>query len=73
MVHVTDDSDQLVEEQVLGQRHNLGNVVIYVLSHIQARHWKRVGLALAWRSSHLMSNNSHMTMIVIWRPLLVGA
>ena len=44
-VHVTDDS-QLVEEQVLGQRPNLGNVVIYVLSHIQARHWKRVGLAL---------------------------
>ena len=36
VVHVTDDS-QLVEEQVLGQRPNLGNVVIYVLSRIQAR------------------------------------
>ena len=45
VVHVTDDS-QLVEEQVLGQRPNLGNVVIYVLSRFQARHWKRVGLAL---------------------------
>ena len=45
VVHVTDDS-QLVEEQVLGQRPNLGNVVIYVLSRIRTRHWKRVGLAL---------------------------
>ena len=49
VVHVTDDSGQLVEEQVLGQHSNLGNVVIYinyVLSRIQARYWKRVGLAL---------------------------
>ena len=45
VVHVADDS-QLVEEQVLGQRPNLGNVVTYVLSRIQTRHWKRVGLAL---------------------------
>ena len=45
VVHVTDDS-QLMKEQVLDQRPNLGDIVKHVLSRIQVRHWKKVGLAL---------------------------
>ena len=52
VVQVADDS-QLVKEQVLGQRPDLGYVVTHVLSHIQVRHWKRVGLALGMRKRTL--------------------
>ena len=47
------DDSQLVKEQVLGQRPDLGDVVTHVLPHIQVRHWKRVGLALGMKSSTL--------------------
>ena len=43
------DDSQLVKEQVLGQRPDLGDVVTHVLPHIQVRHWKRVGLALGMK------------------------
>ena len=52
VVQVADDS-QLVKEQVLGQRPDLGDVVTHVLPHIQVRHWKRVGLALGMRKRTL--------------------
>ena len=52
VVHVADDS-RLVQEQVLGQRPDLGDVVTHVLPRIQVRHWKRVGLALGMRKSTL--------------------
>ena len=42
-----------IEEQVLGQRPDLGDVVTHVLPHIQVRHWKRVGLALGMKKSTL--------------------
>ena len=47
------DDSQLVKEQVLGQRPDLGDVVTHVLPHIQVRHWKRVGLALGMKKSTL--------------------
>ena len=47
------DDSQLVKEQVLGQRPDLGDVVTHVLPHIQVRHWKRVGLALGMKKSAL--------------------
>ena len=47
------DDRQLVKEQVLGQRPDLGDVVTHVLPHIQVRHWKRVGLALGMKKSTL--------------------
>ena len=52
VVHVADDS-QLVKEQVLSQRPDLGDVVTHVLPRIQVRHWKRVGLALGMRKNSL--------------------
>ena len=51
VVHVTDDS-QLMKEQVLGQRPDLGDVVLHVLPHIQVKSkWKDVGLALGMKKS----------------------
>ena len=51
VVHVTDDS-QLIKEQVLGQRPDLGGVVLHVLPHIQMKsYWKDVGLALGMKKS----------------------
>ena len=51
VVHVTDDS-QLMKEQVLGQRPDLGDVVKHVLPHIQMKsYWKDVGLALGMKKS----------------------
>ena len=47
------DDSQLVKEQVLGQRPDLGDVVTHVLPHIQVRRWKRVGLALGMKKSTL--------------------
>ena len=47
------DDSQLVKEQILGQRPDLGDVVTHVLPHIQVRHWKRVGLALGMKKSTL--------------------
>ena len=50
-VCVGDDS-QLMKEQVLGQRPDLGNVVFHVLPHIQMKsYWKDVGLALGMKKS----------------------
>ena len=53
VVHVADDS-RLVQEQVLGQRPDLGDVVTHVLPRIQVRSkWKEVGLILGMRKTTL--------------------
>ena len=52
VVRVADDS-QLVKEQVLGQRPDLGDIVKHVLPHIQVRHWKKVGLAIGMKKNTL--------------------
>ena len=51
VVRVADDS-QLMKKQVLGQRPDLGDVVLHVLPHIQVKSkWKEVGLALGMKKS----------------------
>ena len=66
VVHVADDS-RLEKKQVLGQRPDLGHVVMHVLPRIQVRSkWKEVGLFQVHSMS--LGNNSQMTVNVIWRP-----
>ena len=60
VVHVADDN-WLVKEQVLGQRPDLGYIVKHVTPHIQARHWKRVGLALGMKKSTLDELGEHFS------------
>ena len=53
VIQVADDS-QLVKEQVLGQRPDLGDVVTHVLPHIQVRSkWKSIGLTLGIKKTTL--------------------
>ena len=52
VVHVADDN-WLLKEQLLCQPPDLGYIVKHVLPRIQARHWKRVGLALGIKESTL--------------------
>ena len=60
VVHVADDN-WLVKEQVLGQHPDLGDIVKHVLPRIQARHWKRVGLALGMKKSTLDELGEHFS------------
>ena len=62
VVHVADDS-RLVKERVLGLRPDLGDIVKHVLPRIklQARHWKKFGLALGMRKSTLDEFGEHFS------------